>query len=55
MLIGLGILLLVFWLLAKFVWNVASMGIHILLVVGVIAMIVHFVKGGMGRRGSGPV
>jgi len=49
MLIGLGILLLVIWLLSKFVWNVASMGVHILLVVAVIAMIAHFVKGGFGR------
>ena len=45
MLIGLGILLLVFWVLAKFVWNVASFGIHILLVVAVVAMIVHFIRG----------
>jgi hypothetical protein len=52
MLVGLGILLLVCWLLAKFVWNVASMGVHILLVVAVIAVIAHFVRGGVGRRRS---
>ena len=53
MLIGLGILLLVFWLLAKFVWNVASFGIHILLVVAVIAAVLHFVRGGISRsRGA---
>lgn len=40
-----------FWVLAKFVWNVASFGIHILLVVAVVAMIVHFVRGGgLSRR-----
>ena len=50
MLIGLGILLLVLWLLSKFVWGVASMGVHLLLVVAVAAVIFHFVKGGFGRR-----
>jgi hypothetical protein len=45
MLIGLGILLLVLWLLAKFVWGVASMGVHLLLAVAVIVMIVHYVRG----------
>jgi hypothetical protein len=49
MLIGLGILLLVVWLLAKFMWNVASVGVHVLLVAAVVAMIFHFVKGGFGR------
>ncbi len=53
MLIGLGILLLVIWLLTKFVWNIASVGVHVLLVAAVIAMIFHFVKGGIGRRGRG--
>lgn len=43
--IGLGIVLLAFWLLAKFVWNVASFGIHILLVAAVVAAIAHFVRG----------
>lgn len=52
MLIGLGILLLVLWLAAKFVWNVASVGIHILLVVAVIAAVAHFVRGGLARRKS---
>jgi hypothetical protein len=51
MLIGLGILLVIFWLLAKFVWNIASMGIHVLLVVAVVAMIIHFVKGGGLKTG----
>lgn len=46
MLIGLGVILLVFWLLAKFVWNVASFGIHVLLLAAVVAMVFHFVKGG---------
>ena len=46
MLIGLGIILLVLWLVAKFVWNVASFGIHFLLLAAVVAMVFHFVKGG---------
>jgi len=52
--IGLGIILVVLWLLSKLVWGVASMGVHLLLVVGVIAVIAHFVRGGIGRRGRTP-
>ena len=52
MLIGLGIILLIVWGLSKFVWNVASMGVHLLLVVAVIAMIAHFVRGSAGRRSA---
>lgn len=51
--IALGILLLALWLLAKFVWGVASMGIHLLLVVGAIALIAHFARGFFARRGGG--
>jgi hypothetical protein len=52
MLIALGILMIVGWLLLKLVWNVAAFGVHILLIVGVIAMIAHFVKARAG--GAGP-
>ncbi|MDQ3370187.1 MAG: hypothetical protein M3680_32625 [Myxococcota bacterium] len=52
MLIGLGILLLVLWIALKFVWGVASMGIHLLLAVGVIVMIAHFARGFLGTRGG---
>ena len=52
--IALGILLLGVWVVAKFVAGVASMAIHVALVVGVIALVVHFVRRGVGRvRGSG--
>jgi len=52
----LGILFLVGWLLLKLVWNVATFGLHILLVAAVIAVIVHFVRGRMGKgdSSSGP-
>lgn len=54
MLIVIGILLFIGWLMAKFMWNVASMGVHVLLVAAVIAMIFHFVRGRTsgGRVGS---
>ncbi|MBA3819992.1 MAG: hypothetical protein H0X17_13945 [Deltaproteobacteria bacterium] len=53
MLIGLGILLLVLWIALKLVWGVASMGVHLLLAVGVIVMIAHFARGFLGSRGGG--
>ncbi len=56
--IGLGILLVVLWLALKLVWNVASVGIHLLLALSVIVMVAHFARGVFrGRRGaphSGP-
>jgi hypothetical protein len=42
-------ILLVGWLLGFFVFHVSSALIHVLIVVGVILLIVHFVT---GRRGS---
>ncbi len=44
--------MLVAWMLAKFVWNVASFGIHLLLIVGAIAFVWHFLKGRVGRGGT---
>jgi Flp pilus assembly protein TadB len=43
--IGLFIVLLIAWLLGFAVFHVASALIHILLVVAVIALILHFVRG----------
>lgn len=40
--IALGIILLVGWALLKLVWGVASMAVHVALVLGVIALAVHF-------------
>ncbi|HEU0030070.1 MAG TPA: DUF5670 family protein [Kofleriaceae bacterium] len=53
MLIALAAILVVAWLLAKFVWHVASFGIHLALVVAAIAVIAHFVRArGLGGRGG---
>jgi hypothetical protein len=49
MLIVLGIIFLVGWLLLKLVWNVAAFGVHLLLAAAVIAVVVHFVRGHLGR------
>ncbi len=43
--IGLFILLLIAWLLGFVVFHVASGLIHILLIVAVISLILHFVRG----------
>lgn len=45
MLAALGIILLVGWLLGLFAFHVAGGLIHLLLVVGIIALIWHFVSG----------
>jgi hypothetical protein len=45
MLATIGIILLIGWLLGLFAFHVAGGLIHILLVVGIIALIWHFVSG----------
>lgn len=45
MLITIGIILFVLWALGFFAFHVAGSLIHILLVVGAIAVIVHLVRG----------
>ena len=53
MLMALAIILAVAWLLGFSVFHVASAAIHLLIVLAVIALIVHFVQGrGMGGRGT---
>ncbi len=54
MLIGLGILLVVLWIALKVVWNVASVGIHLLLALGVIVMVAQFARGFFRGRRGGP-
>jgi hypothetical protein len=49
MLILLGIVLFVAWILGYTVFHVASAAIHILIVLAVIALVMHFVRG-TGRR-----
>jgi lipoprotein signal peptidase len=48
MLMALAVILAIAWLLGFSVFNVASAAIHVLIVLAVVALIVHFVK---GRRG----
>jgi hypothetical protein len=53
MLIALAVILAVAWLLGFSVFNVASAAIHLLIVLAVVALIVHFIQGrGVGRRGT---
>ena len=53
MLIALAVILAVAWLLGFSVFHVASAAIHILIVLAVVALIVHFLQGrGVGGRGS---
>jgi hypothetical protein len=53
MLMALAIILAVAWLLGFSVFNVASAALHVLLVLAVIALVVHFVQGrGVGGRGT---
>lgn len=52
MLIALGILLLVGWVALKLIVGVTSLAVHLLLVVAVIAVAAHFLRGGFSRRGT---
>ena len=53
MFIILGILFIVGWLMLKVMWGVASMGVHLLLVVAVLAFIAHFLRSRTGvAKGS---
>lgn len=45
MLMTLAIILAIAWLLGFGVFNVASAALHILIVVAVVALVVHFVQG----------
>ena len=50
MLIALAVILAVAWLLGFSVFHVASAAIHLLIILAVVALIVHFVQGrGIGR------
>ena len=40
------IILLILWLGGFFAFHVASFGIHVLLILAVISLILHFVRGG---------
>jgi uncharacterized protein DUF5670 len=49
MLLALGIILALAWLFGFVVFHVATWAIHLLIVLAVIAVIVHFVRGVGGR------
>jgi len=53
MLLALAVILAVAWLLGFSVFHVASAAIHLLVVLAVVALIVHFVQG--RRTGRGPL
>lgn len=52
MLIALAVILAVAWLLGFTVFHVASGAIHLLIALAVVALIVHFVQGRTGGRGT---
>lgn len=45
MLATIAIILIILWLLGAFAFHVGGALIHILLVIGIIVLIVHFVRG----------
>jgi hypothetical protein len=45
MLLTLAVIILVLWLLGAFAFHVGGGLIHILLVIGLIVLVVHFVRG----------
>ena len=49
MFIALAIILALAWLFGFGVYHVASMGIHLLLLLAVVAIVVHFVRGASTR------
>jgi len=49
MLMALAIILAIAWLLGFGVFHVASAALHVLIVLAVVALIVHFVQGRGGR------
>lgn len=48
--IALGIALIAIWFIAKIVVGVASMAIHLALIAGVVAVVVHFARKLGGRK-----
>jgi hypothetical protein len=49
LLLGLGIILLVVWALCFLAFHVTAGVIHLLIILGIIAIIVHFVRGSKTR------
>lgn len=45
MLATIAIIIIVLWLLGAFVFHVAGGLIHILLVIGIIVLVLHFIRG----------
>jgi hypothetical protein len=50
MFIILAIILAAAWLFGFTVYHVASTGIHLLLLLAVVSVVVHFIRAGVGRR-----
>ena len=44
--LGLALILLVVWLLCVLVFKIAVFAVHVLLILGVIALVMHFVRKG---------
>jgi len=53
MLLALAVILAIAWILGFSVFHVASAAIHLLIVLAVVALIVHFIQGrSLGGRGT---
>jgi hypothetical protein len=50
MLLGLAIILAIAWVLGFGVFHVASMGIHVLVILAVVSLVLHVVRGPTSRR-----
>lgn len=52
MLLALAVILAIAWLLGFSVFNVASAALHLLIILAVVALVVHFVQGRGAGRGT---
>ena len=50
MFLGLAVLLLILWLLGVITFNAVGGLVHILLIVAIIALVLHFMRGRRGGR-----
>ena len=53
MLLALAVILGIAWILGFGVFHVASAAIHVLVILAVVSLIAHLVRGGAGRRLTG--
>jgi hypothetical protein len=52
--IALGLVVLLLWLGLKVVWNVASFGVHLLLIAAAAFVVIHFLRNRFGGSRNTP-